>query len=127
MLKGHVLLASSRTKYSGMQISVSTAEAGSNIIAEGNDPDADIDEENVQVRAIRARIHLKSEKKKTMNFITTLDKNQFTGMANDLAKSRNNCPDNIVEAMQLAQTYRYDGRVMGDVITTQEILNDLLI
>ena len=34
----------------------------SEIIIEGDDPDADIDEGNVQVRAIRARIHLKSEK-----------------------------------------------------------------
>ena len=81
----------------------------SEIIIEGDDPDAEIDEENVQVRAIRARIHLKSEKKKAMNFLTKLDKNRFTGMAdelaNDLAKGRNNYPDNIVEAMQLAQTY----------------------
>ena len=98
----------------------------SEIIIEGDNPDAEIDEENVQVRAIRARIHLKSEKKKAMNFLTKLDKNRFTGMAdelaNDLAKGRNNYPDNIVEAMQLAQTYRYDGRVMGDVIiSTREI------
>ena len=35
---------------------------------------------------------------------------------------RNNCPDNIVEAMQPAQTYRYDRRVMGDVIiSTRDI------
>ena len=43
-------------------------------------------------------------------------------LANDLVKGRNNYPDNIVEAMQLAQTYRYDGRVMGDVIiSTRDI------
>lgn len=52
--------------------------------------------------------------------MTNLDKNRFTGMAdesaNDQSKGRNNYPDNIVEVMQLAQTYGYDGRVMGDVI-----------
>ena len=44
----------------------------SEIIIEGNDFDPEIDEENVQVQAIRARIHLKSEKKKAMNFMTKL-------------------------------------------------------
>ena len=41
---------------------------------------AKIDEENVQIRAIRAMIHLKSENKKYVNFITKRDKNHFTGM-----------------------------------------------
>ena len=51
--------------------------------------------------------------------MTKLDKNRFTGMhelANNLSKGRSNYSDNIVEAMHLAQTYRYDGRVIGDVI-----------
>ena len=58
--------------------------------------------------------------------MTKLDKNCFTRMAdeleNDLAKGRNNYP-NIVEAMQLAQTFRYDGRVMGDVIISTKYID----
>ena len=52
-----------------------------------------------------------------MTFMTKLDKNRFTGMAD----GRINYPDNYVEAMPLAQKCRYDGRVMGDVtINTRE-------
>jgi hypothetical protein len=91
------------------------------IIVEGDDPDAEIDEQDARVRAIRARVHLKSEKRKARNFMSKLDRSRFTGMedelANDLVKGRDNYPYNIVDAMQLAQSYRYDGRAMGDVIT----------
>ena len=59
------------------------------------------------------RIHLKSEKKKASNVMTKLDKNREWPMI-WLAKGRNNYPDNIVEFMQPAQTYRYDVRVMDD-------------
>ena len=52
-----------------------------------------------------------------MNFLTKLDRNRFTSLldelANDLSKGINNYPTNIIEAMQLAQTYRSDGKVFG--------------
>jgi hypothetical protein len=38
-------------------------------------------------------------------------------LANDLVKGRDNYLYNRVDAMQLAQSYRYDGCAMGDVIT----------
>ena len=63
----------------------------------------------VRVLSIRARIQEKPEKK-AMNFLTKLDRNRFTSLldelANDLAKGKNNYPNGVVDAMQLAQTYR---------------------
>ena len=51
-----------------------------------------------------------------MNFLTKLDRNRFTSLlVNDLSKNINYCPANIIEAMQLAQTYRVDGKVIGDM------------
>ena len=68
---------------------------------------------NPRVRAIRARIQEKSEKKK---FPTKLDRNRLTSLsdelANDLAKGKNNYPHGIVDAMQLAQTYQSDGCII---------------
>ena len=93
----------------------------SEIVMEGNEYD-EIDELNPRVIAIRARILLKQEKKKAMNFLTKLDRNRFTSLldelANDLSKGINNYPANIIEAMQLAQTYRSDGKVIGDMTTS---------
>ena len=57
-----------------------------------------------------------------MNFLTKLDQNRFTSLldelANDLSKGINYYPANIIEAMQLAQTYRADGKVIGDMTTS---------
>ena len=54
--------------------------------------------------------------------MTKLDRNRFTSLldelANDLSKGINNYPANIIEAMQLAQTYRSDGKVIGDMTTS---------
>ena len=65
---------------------------------------------------------LKQERKKAMNFLTKLDRNRFTSfldkLANDLSKGINYYPANIIEAMQLAQTYRADGKVIGDMTTS---------
>jgi len=72
--------------------------------------------------AIRARTLFKQEKKKAKNFLTKLDRNRFTSLldelANDLSKDINYYPANIIEAMQLAQTYRADGKVIGDMTTS---------
>jgi hypothetical protein len=38
-------------------------------------------------------------------------------LANDLAKGKNNYPNTAAEAMQLAQTYRSDGRMIGDMVS----------
>ena len=46
--------------------------------------------------------------------------NRFTGTADELAKGRNKYPDDTIEAIQLAQTYRYNGRVMR-IKATREI------
>ena len=61
-----------------------------------------------------------------MNFLTKLDRNRFTSMldelANDLSKGKNNYPNNIVDVMQLAQTYRSEGRVIGEMTSsTREV------
>ena len=60
--------------------------------------------------------------KKAMNFLTKLDRTRFTSLldelANDLSKGINNYPANLVEAMQLAQTYRSDGKVIGDMTSS---------
>jgi hypothetical protein len=57
-----------------------------------------------------------------MNFLTKLDRTRFTSLldelANDLSKGINNYPANLVEAMQLAQTYRSDGKVIGDMTSS---------
>ena len=80
-----------------------------------------MDEKNPRVKATRERIQVKSDKKQAMNFLTKLDRNRFTTLldelAYDLAKGINNYPNNVVEAMQLAQTYRSKGRV-GDMVTS---------
>jgi hypothetical protein len=98
----------------------------SEIVIEGDDTGYVIDETNVKVIAARARILVKQEKKKAMNFLTKLDRNRFTSMldelANDLSKGKNNYPNNIVDAMQLAQTYRSEGRVIGEMTSsTREV------
>ena len=57
-----------------------------------------------------------------MNFLTKLDRNRFTSLldelANDLAKGKNNYPNGVVDAMQLAQTYRSEGRIIGDMVSS---------
>jgi len=91
------------------------------VIMEG-DAREGVDENNPRVKATRERIQVKSDKKQAMNFLTKLDRNRFTTLldelANDLAKGINNYPNNVVEAMQLAQTYRSEGRVIGDMVTS---------
>jgi len=56
--------------------------------------------------------------------MTNLDKNCFSGtadeLANDQAKAWNNNPDNIVEAMQSSRSYQYDGRTMEDVMSVKD-------
>ena len=73
------------------------------------------------MKATRERIQVKSDKKVAINFLMKLNQNRFTSLldelANDLAKGINNCPNNVVKAMQLAQTHRSDGRVIGDMIS----------
>ena len=73
------------------------------------------------MKATRERIQVKSDKKQAMNFLTKLDHNRFTSLlderTNDPAKGINNYPNNEVETMQLAQTYRSDGKVIGDMIS----------
>jgi len=91
------------------------------IIMEGDDPDQAIDEENPRVRAARARLLERTEKKMAFTFLNKLDRNRFMSLnddlANDLAKVRNAYPSTAAEAMQLAQTYRSDGRVIGDTVS----------
>ena len=74
------------------------------LIMKGDREDAVIDETNPQVRAIRARIQEKSEKKKAMNFLTRLDHNLFTSLldalANDIAKGKNNYPNGICNSLR---------------------------
>ena len=52
------------------------------LIMEGDGEDAVIDETNPWVRAIRACIQEKSDKKNTMNFLTKLERNRFTSLLN---------------------------------------------
>ena len=65
---------------------------------------------------------MKSDKKQAMIFLTKLDRNRFTTLldelSNDLAKGIHNYPNNVVEAMKLAQTYHSEGRVIGDMVTS---------
>ena len=94
------------------------------LIMEGEGADQELDEANPRVVAARARLLVKSEKKKAMSFLTKLDRTKFMTLldelANDLAKGTNNYPNNVVEAMQLAQTYRYDGRIVGDMVNVSK-------
>ena len=57
-----------------------------------------------------------------MNFLTKLDRNRFTSsldeLSNDLSKGINYYPAKIIEAMQLAQTCRVDGKVIGYMTTS---------
>ena len=105
-------------------IEAGNAFVDAELIMEGDGEDAAIDETNPRVRAIRARIQEKSEKKKAMNFLTKLDRNRFTSLldelANDLAKGKNNYPNGVVDAMQLAQTYRSEGRIIGDMVSSSK-------
>ena len=90
------------------------------IIMEGDDPDQAIDEENPRVRAARARLLERTEKKMAFTFLSKLDRNRFMSLNDDLAnlaKGRNAYPSTAAEAMQLAQTYRSDGRVIGDTVS----------
>ena len=95
---------------------------GAEVIMEGDDAREGEDENNPLVKDTRERIQVKSDKKQAMNFLTKLDRNRFTTLldelANDLAKGINNYPNNVVEAMQLAQTYCSEGRVIGDMVTS---------
>ena len=83
-----------------------------------------VDETNLWARAKRACIQEKSEKKKAMNFLIKLDRNRFTSLldelANDLAKGKNNYPNGVVDAMQLAQTNRSEGRIIGDMVSSSK-------
>jgi hypothetical protein len=105
-------------------IEAGNAFVDAELIMGGDGEDAAIDETNPRVRAIRARIQEKSEKKKAMNFLTKLDRNRFTSLlddlANDLAKGKNNYPNGVVDAMQLAQTYRSEGRIIGDMVSSSK-------
>ena len=51
-----------------------------------------------------------------MNFLTKLDRTRFTSLLDELAKDQskgiNTYPANRVEAMQLAHTYRSDGKII---------------
>ena len=53
------------------------------LIMEGDGENAAIDETNPRVRAIRARIQEKSEKKKAINFLIKLDR-RFTSLLDEL-------------------------------------------
>ena len=57
-----------------------------------------------------------------MNFLTKLDRNRFTSLpdelTNDLTKGINNYPADIIDTMQLAQTYRSDGKVIEDMTSS---------
>jgi hypothetical protein len=102
-------------------IQAGNAFVDAELIMEGGDAGDAIDEDNPRVRATRERIKIKSDKKMAMNFLTKLDRNRFMSMsdelANDLAKGKNNYPNTAAEAMQLAQTYRSDGRMIGDMVS----------
>ena len=56
--------------------------------------------------------------------MTNLDKNRFSGTADeleyDLAKGWNNNPNNIVEALQSSRSYQYDGRTMEDIMSVKD-------
>jgi len=80
--------------------------------------DASIDESNQRVRTIRARFLVEYDKKKAMNFLTKLDRNRFMSLLDELANGKNNCPNSAVDAMHLAETYRLDGRIIDDMVSS---------
>ena len=45
-------------------------------------------------------------------------------LANDLTKGKKNYPSHVVEAMQLAQMYRSEGRVIGDVVRSAKEIDE---
>ena len=90
-------------------------------ISPNDDP---VDINDPRVKEATARVQEKSNKRQAMLFLNKLDRNKFTGLhdslANDLNKGNNNYPNNVGEAMLLAQNYREDGRVIGDYVSGKE-------
>ena len=86
-------------------------------LKEGEGP---VNENDPSLVQAKAKVQEKAERKQAMIFLSKLDRARFTTLndelSNDLSKGVNSYPNNIAEAMQLAQNYRTDGKAIEDLM-----------